>query len=251
MASTLYNDLEVAINFNSDVLDKSGNGRDGTVDGMTYDTTTPIIGSGTGEFDGINDDVEIDVDGAKSGILDATVGTVALWVRLTAPLEELKYLFSVTQGGVAHPVNDQWAIMFRGDTATNEIQAFAFDNEVLILNARNQTSGIFDSNKHLIIIRAKSSGDLEILIDDDLKTITTSPSTAKFFGHAVDADTMRIGSIGRDTILYDGSKDVDALAIASRPWTDAECTEYWNSGNGVELEVIAGVVIQRRRMGEY
>ena len=46
----LEDNLELAINFNSNVLDKSGNGRNGIVNGMTYETGSPIIGSFSGTF---------------------------------------------------------------------------------------------------------------------------------------------------------------------------------------------------------
>lgn len=243
----LTDGLELAINFNSDVLDKSGNGRDGTVDGMTFDTSTPILGSGTGVFDGINDDVEIDVAGAKSGILDATVGTVALWTRFPT-LAEYTRLFSVSTGGVASPVADHWHISFRGDD-NNSLQVVCTNNGSIIMNAYTPLNTITDTNKHLIIVRAKASGNIEIMIDDVLElALSVGPLGAKFFGHAIDIDTMRIGSLERDTTDYRGDKDIDALAIWNRPITDAEATAYYNNSDGIELEAVAGIVILRRRM---
>jgi hypothetical protein len=248
----LTDGLELAINFNSDVLDKSGNGRNGTVDGMTYDTSTPIIGSGTGVFDGINDDVEIDVASSpQSDILDLTVGTIALWTRFST-IAEYKILFSISQAGPAFPNSDEWGIAFRGDSS-NKIQVFCINAGSIIMSALTPANAINDNDKHLIIVRAKSSGNIEILVDDVLQTpLTGSPLGTKFFGHAVDADTMRIGSIERDTISYTGSKDTDALAIWDRPLINAEGTEYYNVGDGVELEVVVvGIPILRRRMEGY
>lgn len=232
---SLIDNLELAINFNSDVLDKSGNNRDGTVNGMTYDTTTPILGDGTGVFNGIDNDVEIDVSGPKSDILDLTTGTIAFWVRFPT-IAEYKRLFTITHAGQAYPDCDEWGIAFRGDT-TNQVQAYCINNRGVIMSAYTPDNSINDNNKHLIIVRADWAGDIEILIDDVSQSLTGSISD-KFFGHAVDADTMRIGSLERDTILYGGDKDIDALAIWSEAKPDAELTQYWNSGDGVELSAI-------------
>jgi hypothetical protein len=235
----LTDGLELAINFNSDVLDKSGNGRNGTVDGMIYDTSTPIIGSGTGVFDGINDDVEIDVASSpQSDILDLTVGTIGLWTRFST-LADFKRLFSISHAGPSGLASDRWGISFRGD-AGKQIQVFCINTGSTIMSALTPANAINDNDKHLILVKAKSSGNIEILVDDVLQTpLSGSPLGAKFFGHAVDADTMRIGSLERDTILYDGAKDIDALAIWNRPISEAEATEYWNSDDGLELEAVA------------
>lgn len=69
----------IALTFDGDWLDKSGNGNDVTPSGIILKTDTPKIGSGYTFGDGINDDGEI----ADSPSLDADFITVACWVRYT------------------------------------------------------------------------------------------------------------------------------------------------------------------------
>jgi hypothetical protein len=227
--------LELAINFNSDVEDKSGNNRDGTVYSMTYDTATPILGSGTGEFDGNDDRVDIAVD---SGILDLTTGAVAFWFRFDDGLETQKRIFSVSQDGVAFPNSDTWEITYRGDGALNNFQAACVNGGSVIMSALGSTTYINDNDKHLAIINAPTSGNMEIYIDDVTQSLAGSPLGAKFLGHAVDADSMTIGAMKRDTILYTGTKDLDALYVFSAALDASERSELWNGGDGLELKAV-------------
>lgn len=243
----LTDGLELAINFNSDVLDKSGNGRHGIVTGMTYDTSTPIIGSGTGVFDGINDDVEIDVaTSPQSDILALTVGTLAFWVRFPT-LVEFKNLFTITEAGQSAPNGDEWMVFFRGVVNKN-IQIINIVSGVTT-SALSSINAINDNNKHLIVFRADGIGNVELFVDDVPISFPGTLGSA-FFGSAINADTMRIGSREGAAVDYRGDKDIDALAIWNRPLSDAEGTEYWNIGNGVELD-LTGLVILRRRMEGY
>jgi len=231
----LTDGLELAINFNSDVLDKSGNGRDGTASGMTYNTTTPMVGSGSGAFDGINDHVSVDVASSpQSDILDLTTGTIAVWWRANAPTNEQKYLMTTSQG-LASPNGDEYYIIFRGDSA-HRIQGVCTNGGSVIMSAVANVS-FNDTNPHLCIVRSNGTGNIEIYIDDISRALTSSPLTDKFLGHAVNADRMNIGALERDVFRYHGDKDVDALAIWNRALTTAEMTEYWNGGAGIELEV--------------
>ena len=231
----LTDGLELAINFNSDVLDKSGNGRDGTVNGMTYDTTTPIIGSGTGVFDGINDSVEIDVTGDKSGILDLTAGTLAIWTRFPNALTELIRIFSVGQP-IASPGADEWYILYRGDIG-NYLQLICRNNTILTTNATTPNNTINDNDKHLVIVRADGSNPLEVYVDNSSQTLSGTTSD-NFFGSAVDAVHMYIAALVRDTTFIDGRQDLDAIAVWNRALTTDEMTEYWNGGAGIELPVV-------------
>lgn len=232
----LEDDLELAINSNSDVLDKSGNGRDGTVTGMTYDTSTPIIGSGTGVFDGINDYVEIDVASSpQSDILDLTEGQIAVWVRFPDPLNEIKRIFTTSQG-IAFPNGDEWHITYRGDSV-KELQITVINGGSIVRAVTTPANTINDNDKHLIIVKAPSTGDFVVKVDDIALTLAGANKDAMFFGDAVDADIMTIGALIRDTVSASGTKDIDALAAWSAVKSDAEDTGYWNGGNGVELEV--------------
>jgi hypothetical protein len=236
----LKNDVELIVNFNSDVLDKSGNGRDGTVDGMTYDTSTPILGSGTGKFDGINDRVDIDVAASpQSDILDLTTGQIAFWFRNPGPASENKFLFSITKDGVAPSSQDAYAVYVN---TSNALIVYCRLSGSIIMSASTPTGSLEDTDvKHLIIVKANPTGNIIIKIDNVTQTLTSSPLGAKFLGHAVDADVMTLGALKRDTIVYSGTKHLDALVVWSAVKSDAEDTEYWNDGDGVELDVSAMV----------
>ena len=224
--------LELAINFNSDVLDKTANGRDGTITGMTYDTTTPIIGSGTGKLRGGDDDVEADVAGAKSGILDLTVGT--LWFTFRLPiLTTVVRLFGVGDTSASFPNADSFIVQFRGDS-NKQMQVSCQNAGNTILNAFTPTNTITDTVKHSMAVRADGSGDIEIAVDDTWLFLTGTKGE-KFFGHAVDADVLHIGAIMRGVISAVGDKDIDTVYVFNNAVSDADITDLENGGNYKEL----------------
>ena len=223
----LKDDLEVAINFNSDVLDKSGNGRNAIVNGMTYETVSPIIGSGSGTFLA-NDYLDL---GHNYQAVFQDSFTIALWVKpddgQPASREELFGLIDT---------NDRVRITLFND---GDIKVQYRLNSVNYL-CTTGGSGYFLSNgqesKHLVWCEADNvTNELRIYVDNDLKF--TLPGVVEPFANYGGTLSPFVGALHKASPVasrfYHG--DTDALAIWSAIKSSTDRDAYWNGGDGIEL----------------
>lgn len=226
----LEDNLELAINFNSNVLDKSGNGRNGIVNGMTYETGSPIIGSGSGTF--LANDY-LDLDHNYQSVFQASY-TIAIWVKPDdGQPAATGDIFGLIDGGnrVRITLNTLGDLIFQ--YIINGGQSYICNTAQ---GGYNLTDGA--QTKKLLWVEADTSANvMRFYVDNDLK-FTKTGVTEDFTNYGGTLSPF-VGAVHKVSPVassyYNG--DTDALAIWSAIKSSTDRDAYWNGGNGVEIDL--------------
>lgn len=222
-----WDGLNGLYHFDNDFLDSSGNGRDLTNSGATFETGSPILGAASSDYNGLNSHSFVATGTAASD----TEGQVAFWYK------------SPTNTG------DETIISF--DDGAN-IRNFIFvrilgstlDFIVRTANTTRMRASVplpAINVKHAVIFGVDSGGNY-INVDgaDKIPTyLNGNASTNIWLGGSEDPLILRVGArkVGASiSTPYDGL--VDELAWSDRRWTDEEDADYWNGG--VPKKIIEG-----------
>lgn len=219
----LTDDLRIALSFNGDSLDKSGNGNDLTLSGVILKSDTPKIGSGYAFGDGINDDGEI----ADSASLDANYITVATWVRYTTSGTTIPY----ERGSGTYGPNDHDLLTVTGKLAC-QLHIGGSNRQVLSPLTYN------DGNWHLALWMYDGAF-LRLFINK----IYVGELAAAHGAIPASSDPLTLFARKGKVIPFPGSQDSFLMwgralsfggVAVGNPATE-EVAEVWNDGAGFEL----------------
>lgn len=218
--------LELLLRFeDEDFTDSSGNGRDGAIGStVTFETSTPLIGSVSGSWDGIDDFLSFSWAGPQFGIDDPF--TLAQWVE-------------VPDRTAFQPLVNQANSSFMGILMS--VGGFSGVGEILLAIGNDSSnrlivrssSLISNDTKHLVMGTYDGSGTIggfKIYIDNADAGVGGSIDQ----GTVIDPDYSGIGlQVGKrvgDGFLLEGLGD--DVAIWSRVLTSGERAEFYNGGDG-------------------
>lgn len=233
----LTDGLELLIPYeNSNVEDQSGNGRNGTIVGMTFETATPLIGLVSGNYVAPGDYLTF---GQVIGFSVNQSFTLAKWFKVS---DRTQFQPLVARQASANQAGYMLAI--GGFSGVGEIAGWMGTNLSNRLIKRSSTL-VTNATKMLAMFEYDGSatiGGLTLRLNNvdagnggtvDLGTVT-DPNYS-----GID---LRMGARDSDagTFSLDGLGDVGA--IWSRVLTADERAEFYNNGNGWE-----GAVVGRRR----
>lgn len=217
--------LVLAANFNNNWDDDSLEGNHGTPLGSpSFETADPILGVASADLAG-NAYIDYGVDSS----LNLTTLTVLMWIRTSKT--GIRYLAKKQNEG--SPDFNGWNF---GINYPSDGEVFATFNGATFPGGSNVNNG----NKHLI---GFDSTPNPFNIYKDNSTIVNGTAAMS----AIPAQPLLLGRLL--TTYYNDI--VDAFAIWNRILTPSERTEYWNGGAGIELPLVSGIVIPRRRMEGY
>ena len=221
----LTDNLIASWHMNNDWTDSAGS-NDGSATGATFDAVNQKLGSACGNFDGIDDFVNIgDTSDVDFGASDFSI---AIWVK-RAENGRTQQFIAKDAGGI----DRQFLMNFQ---VANTILLFYWkSDDTAVFQATNAT--IADTNWHMIVGQ-KIGGVFKIWIDNvdqAMGALTGSHGTMK----ASSAD-LHLGS--RQTVGFEGYYKglQDAGAVWSRGISSAEIAELWNGGAGIELPISVG-----------
>lgn len=215
---------------NSNAQDSSGQGNHGTVvGGITYETTTPIIGAGNFKDDGTGY-----ITLPTAFLVSSGAKTFVFWYKGTS--DTTRCLLSVgksTDGALYNAI-------FTGNGAsgllTNELITLLRDTTGHRLGYETATrSELFDGNKHLIIV--KYSGSVcTIKLDNVVKTITVGDgSNDGLWGGQSGLNRATLLGFGGTSYSSLMLGDVDEVIICNGVTSTDDDTYLWNGGAGREL----------------
>jgi hypothetical protein len=220
---SLNNNAVLSFPFNADFDDAIGS-NDGTASGALIDVGVGKI-ENSAIFDGINDKVNVP-DGAD---LDAVSGlTIALWVKRVVTASA-GCLIAKQSSEVAN--NNSFYLLIE---STNTVQFVVDqDGDAVSKDTLSSDVTINDTDWHFIVARWDTSN---ISIDIDGTTKTQASSISGIYAGASDLQVGIFRNIGVDYFPYKGN--IDAVTIwKNRAITDAEVTQLWNEGDGLEMPV--------------
>ena len=229
----------ISLPFNGDFLDTSVNNNDVTPSGIILKSDTPKIGSGYAFGDGINDDGEI----ADSPSLDADYVTFANWVRHTTSGTKIVYERSSGSFGP----ND-YDLLTVGGKLLCQLHIGGSNRQVqspLVYN---------DGNWHLVIW-SYDGVFLRLFIDN----IYVAELAVAHGPIGASSDPLTLFARKGKIIPFPGSMDSflmfgEALSfggVSLGQQATGQVAEIWNSGAGIEVIVVDGKIIFRRRMEGY
>lgn len=222
----LTDELRIALGFNGDWLDRSGNGNDVTPNGITLETDTPKIGSGYANGNGTSDG-EI----ADSASLDSDYITVASWVRYTTSGTTVIHERSDGTFGA----NDWNLITVSGKLRC--VMYFAGANRFA-----ESTATYNDGNWHLVIWSYDGSF-IRIFVDN----VYVGELAAAYGTMGASADPLTLFARKGKVIPFPGSKDAFAMwgraltfgGVAVGNSATEEVAQVWNAGAGIEFDLTA------------
>lgn len=215
--SDKLNDVVGAWHGNNSDVDSSPNGNDMIRTGVTFDATNKKLGSHSFFFDKIDDDMRTTSVPLTSG----DPFTIAIWIRRTA-LNSVQVILSSSS------VFKFLEVLF----ISNNTIRVQLGNDSTITTVTS-TLTIADNNFHMLIIRFDGTNQVTFNVDanQDVKTSSNSyvldPASEFTFGSR--------GGFGR----FGGN--MDEIIIWDAELTDAEVTEFYNNGNGIEYPFITAV----------
>lgn len=227
--------LKIALNFNGNFNDSSGNGYHGTAVGATIASSSPMVaGTPYSIYRGGDDYVSVP---APASILDATSGTLVFWCRVSSVSSMLR-LFSISQNGVAYPTCDEWGISFRGDSS-KELQLHTINGAAITMSCKTPDNVITSTSTPYMILVSGVSGDAEprVKINNVVQSMTAYSPYSKVFkwlGDAADANCMTLSGVRRE-IFYGTDADIDAFYYFSDVLNTETEDFLWNGGAGREL----------------
>jgi len=198
--------------FNSDVLDSSDNGFNGTPTAITYDTTAPKLGSASAIFNGTSSIVTIPDD----PLLDFTTDyTIALWVNHTALSGTYDTFLAKGAGGYAVGALSTGIVYFglEGVSDTSSVTALG-------------------TGTWTCVICIHTAGTNFIYIGDP----TTADSSGAHADATANANSLVLGK-GPTSGFFNG--EMDEVTLWNRALTQAERLDYWNAGAGREVASIS------------
>ena len=220
-------DLFALYHFNNNWTDATGNGNDDvTVTGATFNASVKMLGSHSSNFDG-NDKVQIENSGSDPTDFNVTELTILGWYYY----EEI---------GTHDPIvvkrtgaeSGSWQFYVRNSSNTLE---FNWSNgDTFRGGAGTASTGTLTNNAWNFIGMRFSSANLEIefIIDNNIET-------AIAVTHAL-VETAKPVYLGWDTGSSYAKGKIDELALYNVLKSDADVSDYWNGGSGVEITPGAG-----------
>lgn len=203
--------------FNTDFNDTIGS-VNGTPSGTIIDTVSPLIGTGSAFFDGLDDDIDF---GPGTGILSSGARSISFWFKLH--INKIQFFVS----------------------CNNPEMEIAFVGNKIYVDGSNASAAYFpftyDTDIHHLAFTDDNAGNYIAYLDNVLKSLTlsdTQGSQANFI-------------VGDNSFGFFQAARFDAMAIADSVLDAADVSFLWNGGAGIELPVSAGIEILRRRMEEY
>lgn len=229
----LEDGLIASYHMNNDWFDSAGS-NDGTPAGATFDTVNKKLGSAAGNFDGIDD--YADVGSALSSVI-ANDMSISLWFR--GVTDSTNRMVFGSRGGVGD-LGVEVGVLNTALGSKAFIQVFGASDS----GSRLGISNVRDNSFHHIVV-VRDGINFYIYVDDSredgvLNTMTGSASTTSntFIGKSEASAGM-------------GKGQLDEINIWDRAISASEVSELWNGGAGIEIPVVAGIVILRRRMEGY
>ena len=218
----LIDNLIDSYHMNGDWLDSVGS-NDGIPTGATFDTVNKKLGSASGNFDGIDDFVDI---GSSLGAALGFDMSISCWVRFTA-LSGNNTVVIGSRNGAANLGFEVGAL----NDGKIILQSFGSSS----LGYRFGTSNVGDNSFHHAVA-VRDGINYYIYIDgsrEDGTFQTLAGSTAS------PANTF-IGDSDAPGNLFKGQ--IDEINIWDRALSASEVTELWNGGAGIELPaaIVAG-----------
>ena len=203
-------------NFNTDFTDAVGS-IDGTPNGAVINTSTPLVGAGSADLDGLNDDIDF---GIGTALLSSGARSLSIWFKQKS--EQDQYLFSCD-----NPRATAWI----GNSV----------NRIYFHGAPSLAGWIpfnYNTDKHHIVFTDNGSSTYTIYLDNVLIGYTSEATT-------VSQVNFIVGS-GITAVYLDAL--VDALAIADSVFDAADVSFLWNGGTGWETGEELVALISRSRL---
>jgi len=226
MASTLLNNIVLAYKLDGNSNDSVGSSN-GSDTSITYSSGNGKIVQGAG-FNGTSSVIK-----NTTFALPTTEITIAAWVK-TTDTSTAKELFLLGADGVLD-ANSARAYQFRLELASGGARKagwIPFPGGVATV-LTGTTINCADGNWHLVIGRSKS-GSQKLTIDNSTEaTATASGTNTARTGFA-------IGDLSENPSAHQfvaGAED--ELYIWDRFLTDAECTELYNGGAGLQYPFVS------------
>lgn len=204
-------------NANYNWVDLSGNGNNGTVSGATYTSSGPIVGAG--DFDGINDYVDISDGGDYNFESTSDNFGISLWFKFD-DLARNNWLLDKRDAN-----NDGWLL---GWFNSGQRFGFLMDNS----DSFSSNDVVVDNNWHHLIVNVDRTGAgvVSFILDGSDISNTQPDISGEAFG--ITNTTMRVGmdAYGSSNMI-DGK--VAEIGIAPRIFTSQEILDLYNSASGL------------------
>lgn len=231
-------DPKIALTFDGDWLDKSGNNNDVTPSGIELKTDTPMVGSGYVFGDGLNDDGEI----ADSASLDADYITVGCWIRFITTA--IKIPFERSSG--TYGANDWDLLVFNGNVI-GQLHIGGSNRVVISPLIYN------DGDKHLVLWSYDGSY-LRLFIDN----VYVAETAAAHGAIGASSDPLTLFARKGKVIPFPGSLDSfflfgEALSfggVSLGQQATGQFAEVWNGGAGIGWPLDGEIPPIKRGLGK-
>lgn len=181
---------------------------DGTPSGTIINTSTPLIGIGSAELDGLNDLISY---GLGSILLNSGTRSLSAWFKLKT-LKDQHLL------GCNSPEMEAWI--------SNGLSRLYFDGSGGLAEYCTFNS---DLAKHHLVLTDDGIGGLNVYMDNVLQSLTAS-------GTLSSQANFQVGKVTGGVHL---SSFWDAMAISDEVFDAADVSFLWDNGNGWEPDMEA------------
>jgi hypothetical protein len=189
-------------NFNTDFTDSIGS-KDGTPAGTVINTSTPLVGAGSADLDGNNDDIDF---GLGTAFLPAGARSISFWFKLKSAKQQ--YLVSCN-----NPEMVVWI-----DNVASRLYVDGSTGAAYIPFTHN-------TNKHHLVFTDDNAGNYTAYLDNSLKSLTP-------FGNLGSQANFKVGK-GVTAVFLDSL--FDAMAIGDSVFDASDVSFLWNGGAGIEI----------------
>ena len=197
----------------------------GTAYGAIFDATVKKLGSHAGSFDGVDDYIYI----PASASLDIGSGnfTIQAWINISQAGTEKDIVI----------MDDNNDVIRLYITTGNLVKFVARDSGNDAATASSTTTISIDTWYHIVGVREGTT--VRIYVNGVLENSATNAA----LGNVITTDHWHIGVgvNGTDTHARWFKGRLDEVAVAGRVWQQADVTESYNGGAGIEL----GAILQR------
>lgn len=221
MASTLLNNIVLAYKLDGNSNDSVGS-NNGTDTAITYSTGNGKLVQGAG-FNGTSSVIK-----NTTFVMPTTEITIAVWLK-TSDITTVKEVFLVGADGILDantPRHSQFTLAIASGGTRQAVWTPFIAGTPITMSSSGQNYA--DGAWHLCIARAKSGSQILKIDNVDRASNTAAGTMTARTGFA-------LGDISENpSIHYYTVHATDEVYIWDRFLTDAECTELWNGGVGLQ-----------------
>jgi hypothetical protein len=197
--------------------DTSGNNRDGTVSGMTWEAGR--CGTYSGSFNGTSDNVSI-TDSDVLGLVNTSRATITAWVKRDSTGNK-DHIFNKYNGLVGEY---SFALSLRDDDV---FEAVFYDNGGVTDRVGQRSIATINSGQWYHLAATLSGTTVKLYIDGSLAS-STSINNGSFVSIDGSSEPVRVGVIRNSSewLYFDGS--IDDLRVYDRDLSEQEIADVMN-----------------------